>query len=173
MPDGYTDSDPIAPAALPGGRFEGREAFQQLVRDALVCAAREGWRELIVSDATFEDWPLRERLVVESLKAWAKPGRRFVMLAHRYDALQRDQPRFVTWRKTWGHIIECRVCRTVDLQDFPSVLWSPAWGMRRLDLQRCGGVSGSEPDRRVALRELLDEHLRNSTSGFASSVLGL
>ena len=42
-------------AALPAGRFEGRNDFQQLVRDALACAAREGWREIILSDATFED----------------------------------------------------------------------------------------------------------------------
>ncbi len=53
---------------MPSGRFEGREAFQKLVRDALACAAQEGWRELIVSDANFHDWPLGERAVVESLQ---------------------------------------------------------------------------------------------------------
>ena len=41
-----------SPCGLPSHRFEGREAFRQLVRDALVCAAREGWRELILCDAT-------------------------------------------------------------------------------------------------------------------------
>ena len=53
--------------ALPTGRFAGRKAFQQLVRDALACAAREGWREIILSDPNFEDWPLGERAVAESL----------------------------------------------------------------------------------------------------------
>lgn len=46
---------------LPEGRFSGREAFQQLVRDALATAAREGWREIILSDADFHDWPLGRR----------------------------------------------------------------------------------------------------------------
>ena len=44
-----------APAALPSGRFTGREAFQQLVRDALACAAREGWREIVMCDSDFAD----------------------------------------------------------------------------------------------------------------------
>ena len=60
------DNDPV-PVTLPEGRFEGRVAFQQLVRDALACAAQEGWNEIILSDASFEDWPLGERAVVESL----------------------------------------------------------------------------------------------------------
>jgi hypothetical protein len=159
--------------ALPSGRFSGREAFQQLVRDALACAAREGWRELIVSDASFEDWPLKERSVVESLQAWSQRGRHFVMLASRYDAVQRDQPRFVRWRQTWSHIIDCRVCGSAEILDLPSAIWSPNWVMRRTDPQRCIGISGSEPDRRLLLRELLDEYVRNSSAGFASSVLGL
>ena len=77
------------PAELPTGRFTGREAFEQTIRDAMACAARQGWHEIIVSDATFSDWPLRERAVVESLHAWARSGRRFVMLATRFDEVQR------------------------------------------------------------------------------------
>ena len=43
---------------LPEGRFSGREAFQQLVRDALATAAREGWREIILSG---HRWPIYVR----------------------------------------------------------------------------------------------------------------
>ena len=68
-----------AQSSLPAGRFEGRVAFQQLVRDALACAAREGWPELILSDASFHDWPLGERAVADSLQDWARAGRRFVL----------------------------------------------------------------------------------------------
>ena len=66
-----------AAVPLPDGRFSGREAFQQLVRDALTTAARDGWREIIISDANFHDWPLGEKAVVESLQAWARGGRRW------------------------------------------------------------------------------------------------
>ena len=165
--------EPAVPVVLPSGRFAGRDAFAQLVRDALACAAQQGWREIFVCDASFEDWPLHERLVSESLHAWSKPGRRFVMLASRYDAVLRYQPRFVSWRKSWGHIIDCRVCRHVDALDFPSMIWSSAWAMRRLDLLHCAGVCGAEPERRVQMREVLDELDLNSGPGFPASTLGL
>lgn len=167
------DVSPVPPAPLPAGHFTGREAFQQLVRDALARAAVEGWREIILSDASFQDWPLRERAVVDSLKAWSKTGRRITLLAKSFDEVQRNQPRFVNWRRTWNHIIECRAARSVDALDFPSVLWSPTWVMQRLELQHSTGFSGTEPERRVRLRELLDEHLRASTPAFPASTLGL
>ena len=155
------------------GPFAGRLAFAQLVRDALATAAREGWRELMLCDATFEDWPLRERAVVESLHAWAKSGRKITVLATNYEGVLRNQPRFVEWRKTWSHIVECRRCRGADPLDFPSAIWSPAWVMQRLDLARSTGFCGPEPSRRVRLRELLDEKIRGSSPGFAATTLGL
>lgn len=158
---------------LPQGRFEGRQAFGQLVRDALACAAREGWREIILADPSFADWPLGERAVAESLQAWSAGGRRCVLLARRYDELARRHARFVTWRRTWAHIIEARGCPSADELDIPSAIWSPGWVMHRMDPQRCMGVSGSEPERRVALRERLDEWLRNSSPAFSATTLGL
>lgn len=165
--------EPASPVVLPSGRFTGREAFAQLVRNALMAAAQQNWREIVFSDATFEDWPLQERAVADSLQAWSKSGRRFVMLASRYDAVLRSQARFVSWRKKWDHIIECRVCRHLDSTDFPSAIWSPAWALRRLDLFHCTGVCGAEPERRVRVRETLDEMLLGSSPGFPASTLGL
>ena len=95
------------PGPLPSGRFSGRIDFAQGVRDALACAAREGWPEIVLSDATFEDWPLRERSVVESLQAWSKAGRHMTLLATRFDEVVRQQPRFVAWRQTWGQKRYC------------------------------------------------------------------
>ena len=155
------------------GRFAGREEFRQRVRDALACAARDGWPQIILSDATFEDWPLGESAVAQSLQAWAKSGRQLTMLAFRYDEVTRHHARFVNWRIQWSHIIECRRCTAVDAAGFPSAIWSPAWVMRRLDPEHSTGVSGSEPDRRVLLREDLEACLRQSSSGFPATTLGL
>jgi hypothetical protein len=160
-------------ADLPQGRFEGREAFADMVRAALACAAQEGWRELILSDASFLDWPLGERTVADSLQAWSRPGRKVILLARRYDEVLRRHARFVKWRQTWSHIIEARSCPSADELDFPSVIWSPNWVMHRLDPERCNGVSGGEPERRVAVREQLAEWLRKSSPSFASTTLGL
>jgi hypothetical protein len=171
------ETDDAAPGGgsvlLPQGRVNGLAAFQQLVRDTLACAASQGWKEIIFCDATFADWPLGERAVADALQAWSKTGRKFTLLATRYDELMRRHARFVTWRKTWSHIIECRACPSADPLDFPSAIWSPQWVMRRLDLEHSGCIAGSEPERRLLLREELDEWLRNSSPGFPATVLGL
>ncbi len=159
--------------ALPSGRFEGRVAFQQLVRDALACAAREGWREVILCDASFADWPLGERAVAQSLHDWSKTGRHITLLAKRYDEVVRRHARFVTWRGTWSHIIEARACAAADPLELPSAIWSPGWVMHRLDPERCNGYSGAEPERRLALRESLTEWLGKSSPAFPATTLGL
>ena len=169
--DGSADGRPAL--SLPFGRFSGRSEFAQLVRDALACAAREGWSEIIISDATFEDWPLGERAVAESLQAWSTSGRKFTMLGKRYDEVSRRHARFVNWRRTWAHVVECRRCAVAELLELPSAIWSPVWALRRLDLERSTGVCGSEPERRLLIRESLDEWLRKSMPGFSASTLGL
>lgn len=172
-----TEASATPPAPLPdlpSGRFSGREVFQQLVRDAIATAARDGWKEILISDANFHDWPLGERSVVEALQDWAHGSRRFTMLACNYDDVIRRHARFVRWRGTWDHIIHCRRSPAADPLEIPSILWSPQWVMQRLDPLRCVGVTGNEPDRRVLLRENLDEWVRSkSTPGFSASTLGL
>ena len=160
-------------AGLPSGPFAGRIAFQQLVRDALACAAREGWREIILSDPDFGDWPLGESAVAQSLQAWSAAGRRCTLLARRYDEVVRRHARFVNWRTRWSHIVEARGCAFADPLELPSAVWSPGWVMQRLDVERSNGVCGSEPERRLTLRENLQAWLQKSSPSFAASTLGL
>jgi hypothetical protein len=155
------------------GAFSGPTEFAHVIRAAMACAARDGWPSMVWSDPSFEDWPLGEREVIESLQAWAGKGRRLVMLAHRYDSVLKHKPRLVGWRKTWDHIIECRVCKTLDASEMPSALWAPHWAMRRLDPVRCTGVARLEPQQRLLLKEELDECRRQSSPGIAASTLGL
>lgn len=166
---------PLPPdVALPEGRFSGREAFQQLVRDAFASAAREGWPEIIISDAYFHDWPLGDRAVIESLNAWARSGRRLTMLARHYDEVIRRHARFVRWRGTWDHLLTCRSSRSADPLVLPSMIWSPGWVLHRIDPERCVGVSTTQPQQRMLLRESLKEWLHNkSAPGFAATTLGL
>ena len=159
--------------ALPVGRFSGPAEFGHLIRLSFAAAAAKGWREIIISDSTFEDWPLGERAVAQSLNDWASSGRKLTMLAKNYTEVTRRHARFVTWRRTWAHIIDCRANGTISIDDMPSALWSPAWVFQRLDSARCVGFSGDEPARRVALKERLDECLKFSSPAFAASTLGL
>jgi hypothetical protein len=166
-------NEPPSPGTLLQGTFAGPHAFAQLVRDALCQAAVDGWSEMVWSDPTFADWPLREQQVVQSLDGWARRGRKLTLLARRFDAMGRLHPRFVVWRQRWDHVLECRVCRDIDDAQMPSALWSPVWALRRTDVGRCTGVAGYEPVRRRALQEELAERKRQSAAGFGASVLGL
>lgn len=160
--------------SLPLGRFEGREAFRQRVRDALERAARDGWPELVFSDFDFADWPLGEQEVVQSLHRWAGQRRRLTLLAGNFDAITRLHPRFVQWRVRWDHLVLARKARVVNSQDVPSVLWSPAWVLQRIDPVRSNGVSANEAERIIRQREQLDEWMQSrSAPGFPASVLGL
>lgn len=162
-----------APQVLAAGRFAGREAFAQQIRDALACAARDGWREIMVCDPTFADWPLGESAVQASLQAWAQQGRRLRLLAIHYDEVHRRHARFVTWRTTWSHLVECRACRSASPQDLPSALYSPAWVVQRLDVENSTGMCGGEAQRRVLLRQNLDEWWAKGSPAFSATVLGL
>jgi len=159
--------------ALPAGPFSGPDAFRDLVRSALAAARGQGWRELILCDPDFADWPLSERAVAESLSAWSQSGRKCILLARTWDEAQRRHARFVTWRRTWAHIIDARSCRSADPLEFPSALWTPAWVMERRDVVQCRGWMGPEADRRLTLREKINEWLGKSSPGFPSQQTGL
>jgi hypothetical protein len=92
------------------------------------------WREIILSDADFHDWPLGERAVIESLQEWARGGRRLTFLACNYNEVIRRHARLVRWRTTWDHILTCRACPAADPLDIPApsgprsgffIVWTP------------------------------------------------
>lgn len=165
-------SGTVAPKLLEG-RFCGHAEFAELIRLALATAAAQGWREIVLSDPDFEEWPLGERAVAQALNDWARTGRKFTMLAENYEALPRRHARFVTWRQTWSHLVECRKTEATPAGSLSSALWSPGWVFERLDLPRCIGMAGSEAARRVALKECLNEYLLNSSAAFPATTLGL
>ncbi len=169
---GPASQEPGAPFALEG-RFEGLEPFRQKVRDLFALAARDGCEELILCDPDFEAWPLGERQVVEALQAWARAGRRMMVLASRYDLLMRRDARFVRWRQMWDHLLVCRKASVAGSAELPSLLWSPSWALQRLDLQRCTCVCTADAQKRALLSELLRERLKHSIPGFPASTLGL
>lgn len=159
--------------ALLEGRFSGRTEFAEMIRQAFAAAAAQGWREIVLCDSDFEDWPLGERLVAQALNDWSGTGRKLTMVAKNYDEVLRKHARFVVWRRTWAHIVECRGSAATPADSMPSALWSPGWVFERLDRQRCAGRAGSEVARRVALKERLNERVLNSSPAFPATTLGL
>jgi hypothetical protein len=108
-----------------------------------------------------------------SLSAWSQSGRSFTILAKRFDTLQAKHHRFVTWRSRWSHIIDARGVPSADAESFPSAIYSPGWVLRRLDPVRSKGVAGTDAQRRVLLREEINEWLGKSSPAFAATTLGL
>lgn len=166
-------SEKSSNSALLEGTFAGRADFQQLIRNAIAIAAREGWREMVWMDLSFEDWPLGERSVEANLQAWSQTGRKLTIVAKRFDGLIAKHHRFVNWRKQWSHIIEARAVTSASDEEFPSLILSPNWAMHRLQPALCKGVAGYEAKRRVDLRELNNEWLSLSSASFPSTTLGL
>ncbi|MDX9969731.1 MAG: hypothetical protein RBS47_11965 [Hydrogenophaga sp.] len=152
----------------PEGRFQGREAFAGLVRQAAVLLAREKCSPVVFSDADFSDWPLGERAVVEALHAWAGQGRAMRWLARDFRAVRQAHPRLVQWRGIWSHIVEARACPVP-----PSAIWTPAWAMERIDPERCVVVATADTGRCQALRERIDACWERGMPSFPASVLGL
>lgn len=158
---------------LPDGAFEGREAFLAHLHAAFDAAAAEGWREIVLSDPDFSDWPLGDQRVVDALQAWAAPGRSMRLMAQRFDVLERRHARFVHWRRIWDHLIQPRACSGPHAADVPSALWTPGWYLHRIDSRLGRGICGATASDRVALRQLLDERFQMGRPAFAASVLGL
>ena len=167
------ESSSPPPIRLLDGAFSGRVQFQQLIRDAIACAAREGWREMVWMDLNFEDWPLGERSVEADLQAWSATGRKLTIVAKRFDPLIAKHHRFVNWRKQWSHIVEARAVTSASDEEFPSLILSPHWAMHRLQPALCKGFAGFEPKRRIDLRELSNEWLALSAPSFVATTLGL
>lgn len=161
------------PVVLPTGRLEGRQVFLQTVRQAFQAAAEQGWSHITLSDPDFVDWPLGERAVVESLNRWARRGRTLKMLARNYDQLRLQHPRFVLWRVTWSHLIEAHACPGASGSELPSAIGSPVWTLERLDPLRYTLVASTDAERRVALRERVNECWLKSVPSFPASHLGL
>lgn len=168
-----TTTEPEDEPVLPEGRMQGRNVFADLVRRALQTAAREGWPHLVLSDPDFGDWPLGERAVVDALNAWAGRGRRIQFLAQGFDVLRERHPRLVQWRVTWAHIVEAHACRTLQGGALPSAIWSPAWTLERVDIDRCVMVASRRPERRTLLQERLVACWQQGSPSFPATTLGL
>ena len=159
--------------ALLQGVFAGHVAFSQLIRDAIETAAHQGWKQMIWSDVNFEDWPLHEKAVSDSLYAWSKTGNQLILLAKSYDSVLKYKARWVTWRQKWGHIVDARLCKSIENEKFPSVLWSPGWFMQRKELDSFQGFATQDVGKRVQCYEQLQAIYQRSTPGFPATILGL
>lgn len=172
-----SNAAPSSPAPL--GRFDGRVQFEEWVRQSLQAAASQGWRELVLCDADFRDWPLGDRDMLATLDLWASgsragEARKCTLLAADFDQIRQRFPRFVQWRTRWDHLLDCRQISVRNASEVPSVIWSRGWVMQRVDVDRSRGIASSDAQFGVEWREKLGEWITSrSRAGFPSTILGL
>jgi hypothetical protein len=154
--------------------LSSRSEFHDALRDALELAATQGCRELIISDATFADWPLGERGVVDALTRWAYAHRRLTVLAHNYDDVPRRHPRWVAWRRQWDHVISCRALPEAQPEQIPGLLIATGLvTVRVFDAVHYRASVSTDHADEVRARELIDALLQQSNEAFPASALGL
>jgi hypothetical protein len=177
--DDRPDSEPRSRMpldALPEVAIDGRLAFDAALRQALAEVADRGCRELWLCAADYADWPIGERALVALFERWAYSHRRLVMLACHYDEVARRHPRWVTWRRQWSHIVDCReLPPEVEAAHCPTLLVAPGvCTLRLFDPLRCRGKLswGDGVSSRDALATA-DALLQRSEPGFPVTTLGL
>ena len=175
MTDG--PSPPPSAGLWPEGRFVGRTDFQDLVLQGLQEAASQGCALVWLCDADFAAWPLGEQRLVQALDDWAAATRahplaQLRVLGQHFDDFPLRHARFVAWRARWSHRVDVRQW-SAGQDSLPSVLWTPAWTLQRVDDTRDVVVATTEAAQRTRLAEVLQRHWQAARPGFSATTLGL
>lgn len=154
--------------------FFGRGDFLAAWRQALRAVAERGCKAVYFCDSDFADWPLGETATIDLLNQWAMSHRQLVVLAAQFETLQRQHPRWVAWRRTWSHVVQCRQAADADLRALPSILIAP--GLLSLQvhdpLHFRGRLAFTRPEE-VRDWDELDAFLQRSHESFPVTNLGL
>jgi hypothetical protein len=148
--------------------------FLDAARTLLTQVDSSGTRDITLVDIDFSPWPLDDPLVIEALTRWMHlPGRRLRLVGHRFDVIERDQPRFAAWRKPFAHAIECLSPSEIDPGDMPGMLLLDASSMELLDRDRWQARTTSERRTLVLQRERLDALMQRCEAAWPVTMLGL
>jgi hypothetical protein len=156
------------------GLIRSRSEFHAALRAAFAAAADAGCREIWLCDDDYADWPLGERAVIDDLTRWAESHRCLTVIARHFDTVTRRHARWVEWRRTWAHVVQCRSNDELEAGQMPTLLLAPgATSVRLVDrVNYRGSVSRLAADA-VLWRETIDAVLQRSAETFPATTLGL
>lgn len=147
--------------------------FHDALREAFKEIAQKGCREIFLCDENFADWPLSDAPVLEALTSWVFAHRRLVMVARHFDEMPRRHARFVEWRRTYAHVMECKALEDENTAMPCMLLAPPVVCVRLFDpLRYRGGVFHESRDL-IRSRDLFDAVSQRSVESFPASILGL
>lgn len=154
--------------------FEGHARFVECLLQALLKASAAGARQYWLVDPDFEGWPLDDGPVLEALTRCLQVSHGHLsVLAEQDEWVVRRHPRFMSWRRTWGHAIDAR-CTEPGSMRLPSLVL--AEGCVAVRLSDRGRWAGSVVEDRVDLHRLhleIAAFLQRTGAAFHQSTLGL
>ena len=154
--------------------IESRSGFHAAVRALFAEAATVGCREIVIADRDFADWPLGEPEVIASLTAWAIAHRRLTVLATGFDEMLRRHARWVAWRRTYSHVVDCRVNEELEQGGMPTLLLARGLvGLRVSDPDHYRGRVSRDGGDLLRWGELVDAVAQRSVESFPATTLGL
>lgn len=167
-------SDPPSALSMPDQPITTRAEFHAALRRGFAEAAAAGSREIWLSDPHFGDWPLGERDVIDSLTRWVASSRRLTLLANGFDQVARRHPRWVTWRRTWSHVVSCRINTELEADAVPTLLIAAGTiTVRLIDIEHHRGHISHSRAAEIQCKEMFDAVSQRSEEGFPATLTGL
>lgn len=162
-------NDPALPV------IDSRASWAAALRWGFEHAAQQGARCITCVDPDFDDWPLNDAALLDTLTGWLRlPQRRLVLLAARYDAVPGRHPRFNAWRRDWTHAMQTWQAPDELAAELPSLLLDDrALSVQLLDRTRWRGRADLQARTAHLLRERHDAVLQRSAWAFPVNTLGL
>lgn len=160
-------------------RFEGRAEFQARIVQTLQWAGQTPCTTLHAWDPSFVEWPWSDAAVLAALTAWARPGRCLSLLAMDFEELARRQPRFVRWRRDFGHVVTARLVDAEQRPESgPQALLVAGDSMQShcltvFERRSWRGKFSEDASERLRALEWFDALTQRSSESFASTTLGL
>ncbi len=175
-PDAPQDEDQ---AETEGGRIEGWTDWAERVREVLALAGEQP-ASLMMIDEDFAHWPLGEIASVQALERWSlasSRGMRCSLLAHTWDDFARRHPRWLRWRATWAHKVECRGWQQEELSSMlmpkPTLILQGTMGLQMLDAEHGIGLWSRRPATLAGWWQLGDAISQRSVETMPVTTAGL
>jgi hypothetical protein len=163
-------TDRPAPPAI-----ESRSGFTAALHWGFGEAMARSARRIVCVDRDFTNWPLGDAALLEALTGWIRrPQRQLVLLGGRFDEVPRRHPRFVAWRRAWGHAVPAWTPPEDLAAELPTLLFDDGPVLVRLfDAVHWRGRAEFDDGAARLYRDEVDAVLQRSEPAFPVTDLGL
>jgi len=155
------------------GAFEGREAFTAALIAAFEHCARQRSLQITCADTDFAGWPLGHPRVLQALTDWVGGTRRITFIAAHYTVFPQRHVRWVNWRRTWSHAVQCLAVHEEVATQVPALFLTDALALRLHDPVRHRGSVYRDLASLARGRDELDALSQRTEEAFPVTTLGL